>query len=247
MKREPRYATEAALCADFISWARNERTQGRWRRYGGAEGWTTYAETAGWDILLVSPDGLQVGVQAKLRANLKVFAQALPSNWDAWRDDGPDFRAILIPERDEAAEKICAAVGLLLFAPTGSGFEPGLDLRDRESWHYWSPRQRCKLPEFVPDVIAGASGPVQLTTWKVAALRIVATLEVRGYVTRQDFRRHQVDPRRWTGPSGWLIPGATPGQFARGPSLDFDQQHPVVFAEVLAEVRQQLERVEAVA
>ena len=94
----------------------------------------------------------------------------------------------------------------------------------------------------VPDVIAGASGPVQLTKWKVAALRIIARMDLRGFVTRQDFREIQIDPRRWTGPGGWSIPGAVPGQFARGPKLDFDRQHPVVYAAVLAEERKKFEK-----
>jgi hypothetical protein len=240
--KQQRFATEAELCAAFIAWAMGER--GRYTPRAKSP-WTAYAETAGWDLLLVATDGTQIGVQAKLRFNLKVLTQALPDSWRCWHDTGPDFRAILVPDRDDDADRICGALGLVLFAPLREWgdayrFQPDLERPHGGAWHYWSPHQRCKLPAFVPDVIAGASGPVQLTDWKVAALRIVATLELRGHVTRADFRRHGVDPRRWTGPSGWLERGEQPGQFVRGTELDFDRQHPTVYAQVLVEVREQL-------
>lgn len=250
MKKQPRYATEADLCADFIRWVKAEA--GKFYRGVQTPAWTPYAETAGWDILLVAPDGTQIGVQAKLRFNLKVIDQCIPGSWDAWRETGPDYRAVLVPESDGIAENICGALGLVLFQPSRSNyhgfpaeFTPELTMHWGRSWHYWSPRERHDLPEFVPDVGAGHSAPVQLTKWKIAALRITATLECRGYVTRQDFRTHDIDPRRWTGPGGWLVPRSEgiryAGQYVRGPALDFDRQHPTVYAEVLAEVRAKLE------
>lgn len=242
MKKEPRYATEADLCADFIKWV--QTTGGKSDRGQKVPVWTPYAETAGWDILLVAEDGTQIGVQAKLKFNLKVISQTIPSAWDAWHDTGPDYRAILVPENDGYVEDICSALGITAFyARTGyhkekPDFHPLLGVDSwRASWHYWSPRKRCALPEFVPDVIAGASGPVQLTKWKVAALRLIARLELQGFLTSQDFRDLSIDPRRWTGPSGWLVSGPVPGQWLRGPGLDIEKQHPVVYAQVLEEVR----------
>ena len=105
------YSTEAELCADFITWVKSPV-------------WTPYAETAGWDILLVAADGTQIGVQAKLRINLKVIAQSIPDRWSHWHDSGPDFRAVLVPGRDDTAEQICAALGLGLFAPDRGGRWP---------------------------------------------------------------------------------------------------------------------------
>jgi hypothetical protein len=243
MKKKPKYEPEAALCADFIAWAKAEA--GKFYRGVKVPVWTPYAETAGWDILLVAPDGTQIGVQAKLKFNMKVLAQSIPDGWRHWNDTGPDYRAVLVPENDSTHAAICAALGLTMFHSTfRDGFAPGLDMIWGESWHYWSPRKRCELPEFVPDVVAGDSAPVQLTKWKIAALRIVATLECRGYVTRQDFRNYDLDSRRWTGPGGWLVPRSESmqhaGQYVRGPGLDFDQQHPVVYAQVFAEVTAKL-------
>lgn len=247
MKKPIRYATEADLCADFIRWVK--RQSGKIIRGGiKTPNWTPYAETAGWDILLVGDDGTQIGVQAKLKFNLKVLMQSVPDSWDDWRGRDPDYRAVLVPDRDTGYSNLCAALGLMLFTPhydygNGMEFEPSLDMHTHNGgWHYWSPLKRCELPEFVPDVIAGDSAPVQLTKWKIAALRIVATLEVMGHVTRQDFRGYGVDPRRWTGPGGWIKPGAVPGQFVRADCLDFDRQHPTVYAQVLEEVRAKMAR-----
>jgi hypothetical protein len=239
MKKTPLYALECDLCADFLVWVKKESER------AGAPRWTAYAETAGWDILLVAGDGTQIGVQAKLKANLKVLAQSVPESWESWHDRGPDYRAVLVPDSDSSYEAICGALGLMVIRPcrgdSRTSFSPGLGLEHwNGGWHYWSPRQRCEVPEFVPDVTAGASAPVQLTKWKIAALRIVATLEVRGFVTRADFKEHRIDCRRWTGPGGWLVPAGLPGQFMRGPGLDFDRQHPTVYAQVLEGVRKAL-------
>lgn len=245
-KKQPRYETEAALCADFIEWLKVPH------RHNGSDApkWTPYAETAGWDILLVAEDGTQIGVQAKLRFNMKVLQQCLPHTWDEWHDRGPDYRAVLVPEWDSGDARIANALGLALIGHSGNHwhqptFRPGLLQNEcGGGWHYWSPREREKLPEYVPDVPAGASGPIQLTKWKIAALRIVATLEVRGFVTREDFRQHAIDSRRWTGPGGWLVPRSDrmqhAGQYIRGAGLDFDKQHPEVYAQVLADVRKKL-------
>lgn len=250
MKKIPRYGTEAALCADFIAWVKGEA--GKFYRGAEVPVWTPYAETADWDILLAAPDGTQIGVQAKLKANMKVLHQTIPGNWDCCRETGPDYRAVLVPERDSMFSDLCGALGVTVFYPGYSYrgepcFEPKLDMVWGEGWHYWSPRKRHELPEYVPDVVAGDSGPVQLTKWKIAALRIVATLEVRGFVTRQDFRNNGIDPRRWT-VSGWLKPRSDrmqhAGQFVRGDLMDFDRQHPVVYAQVLAEVRAKLTELE---
>ncbi len=244
--KKPRYETEAALCADFLEWLKHGD------RFSRAEDchWTPYAETAGWDILLVASDGTQIGVQAKLKFNMKVLCQSLPDQWAEWHDRGPDYRAVLVPEWDSDHQRVCNALGLALIGHNGNNwrhphFRPGLlESECGGSWHPWNPSKREKLPEYVPDVPAGASGPVQLTKWKIAALRITATLEVRGFVTREDFRTHAIDSRRWTGPDGWLVARSDgmrhAGQYVRGPSLDFDKQHPDVYAQVLAEVTAKL-------
>ncbi|MCY1166653.1 hypothetical protein D9M73_66020 [compost metagenome] len=242
--KAPLFETEAALCAAFLVWVKAE---GGKVKYGSRTPvWTPYAETAGWDILLVAEDGTQIGVQAKQKFNMKVLSQCLPDRWSSWNDRGPDYRAVLVPDLDRSHADICAALGLMLITgKRGYGgdpeFTPGLDMEHCEGWHYWNQARRCDLPEFVPDVPAGASGPVQLTKWKIAALRVAATLQVRGHVTRQDFKEIGIDHRRWVGPGDWIKPGDVPGQYVRGSGLNFDTQHPDVYAQVLAEVSAKLE------
>ena len=199
------FATEADLCAAFI--------------VALPAAWTSYAETAGWDILLVrKPDGFQVGIQAKLRLNAEVFAQALEDHHDVkWR--GPDCRAILVPWAD-------CTLGLGCFSPycgitiirmpsqltagpargvrrrVFGSFEPDLPKHDQDwsterHWFEMAPLERCRLPEYVPDVPAGARAPLQLTEWKIKALKIAVLLEDRGFVTRADFAHLDIDHRRW--------------------------------------------------
>lgn len=232
------FATEAALCAAFIA--------------ALPEGWTAYAETEGWDILLVRADGFQVGVQAKLRLNAEVFSQALRhEDWSGGAGTGPDCRAILVPRCD-------CQLGLGTFSPwvavtilhmesadsrghARPRFDPQLPIEGRtwptREWYELAPARRHKLPAYVPDVAAGASSPVQLTDWKIKALRIAVLLEEQGQVTREDFRYVGVDIRRWIAPlHGWLeVRGAA---FVKGPGWPgFDQQHPVVYQQIKAETK----------
>lgn len=229
---KPQFATEAEMCAAFIAWL------------GRFPEWTAFNECCGWDILLVSADGTQIGVQAKLRLNLKVLAQAVEGRYN-WHKIGPDFRAILVPGGHGNSD-LCAALGLGVFeAELSHGrpveFRPTLDRRGYEPWHFTNPTERHVLPRFVPDVPAGASGPVTLSVWKIAALEIIATLEVRGFVTRDDFRRAGIDHRRWT--EQWLqpVPGEM-GQWRLRADFphNFPAQHPVVYPQVLAEMRARL-------
>lgn len=229
MKKPGRFGTETELCAAFAAWAREQ-------------GWVPYAETAGWDLILVRGDGTQIGVQAKLRLNLKVLEQAVPDRWDADRVEGPDYRALLVPEAGYVG--LVSAFGLIQFRPDSrDGFTPGLGTSS--AWylaHYWNPERRVRLPEFVPDVAAGASAPLQLTDWKIRALRVCAVLELRGQVTRADFKRYGVDHRRWTAPGSWLqaVPG-TPGAWSWRPGADsLTAGHPEVYPRVREIVRAEL-------
>lgn len=236
MKREPLFKTEADLCDAFMEWAKKA-------------GWTPYPETCGWDILLVSPEGFQCGVEAKLRLNLKVISQAMPDVWQTYDRRGPDHRAVLVPEADHAVCELLSFCGVEVFTVGSMHRRGGADfIRYLTRARYltredmlgdmfdWNPAERHKLPGVVPDVRAGVPGPVKLTAWKLGALRIMAMLEVHGSVTREDFRKVGIDPRRWCAGDGWLVPVAgRRGHWARGRVPDFDQQHPDVYAKFLAE------------
>lgn len=233
-KREPAFSTESALCAAFIAWAQ-------------PQGWTAYAETAGWDILLVAADGTQIGVQAKLKFNLDVLSQAVSG--DEWNSStGPDFRAVLTP--GAGRRDLCDALGITSIHHQDRSYDsrprhdfypslPGSHGHNMSTWHYANPVRRCNLPDYVPDVPAGASGPVQLTEWKINALRIVAVGELRGYVTRADFKRIGIDHRRWA-ESDWMRPADVPGRFTITDTGGWAQQHPGVYPQVRADVEKEI-------
>lgn len=238
MKREPPpFATEAEMCAYFIA-------------HIGPQ-WTAYPETEEWDILLVrKADGFQIGIQAKLRLNADVLKQAA-EDWHSWQreeEPGPDCRAVLVP--NTAAGNLLWIAGrlgltvicvrILATNVRGYEFQPQLpseahDYGWNQEWHEQLPTRRHPLPEYVPDVAAGASGPLKLTKWKIAAIKIAVTLEHRGFVTRQDFTALGIDYRRWL-PSaqGWLE--KSDNGFVAGAAMpDFRKQHPRVYEEVAAD------------
>lgn len=101
------------------------------------------------------------------------------------------------------------------------------------AWHDWNPAERCELPEIVPEVRAGVPAPVRLTPWKIGALKVLADIEVYGFVTAKSVRAHGVDPRRFCASDGWLR-SLGDGKWGRGTVPKFDQQHPQAFAEILA-------------
>jgi hypothetical protein len=230
------FATEADLCAAFLAAI-------------GAD-WTAYAETAGWDVLLSrKSDGFQIGIEAKLRLNANVISQAI-EEYGAWSAEnaGPDCRAVLVPAGDAGGfSRIAAYIGLTIIRVTpqqstrryGYRFDPALPVHGQDyacqHWHEWVPAKRHKLPEYVPDVAAGASAPLQLTTWKIAALKIVATIEQRGYVTRADFKHFGIDHRRWlAAETKWLQ--NVGGRYVAGDRIpNFKAQHPKVYEQIVGD------------
>jgi hypothetical protein len=122
-------------------------------------------------------------------------------------------------------------------------FSPELPSR-RDYWGtHWvdhCPVKRCKLPDYVPDVVAGASAPSQLSEWKIKAIKICIILERRGWVATADFKHVSIDRKRWLD-WRWLAPrvvdGVTlRGHYVTGPAaLDLRAAHPVNFAQIEAD------------
>lgn len=247
-----KFPTEAALCDLFIE---DMRAMG---------GWTIYPETAGFDILLVrEATGHQLGVEAKLSLNAKVADQILPSEHAGYDEgrEGPDFRAVIVPYIGEASEgiaKMLRILGVQVWAPDAwrpssdfmhfrlSRYRDG-DARECDStggelmpwdvaWHDWNPARRCALPEIVPCVRAGVPAPTRLTPWKIGTLKVIADLEVFGFVTAKSVRDHSIDARRFCASDGWLTSLGS-GKWARGTLPRFEDQHPEAYAEVLAAAR----------
>jgi hypothetical protein len=236
-KKVKLFQTEADLCHAFIGAV-------------DPEIWTAYAETHGWDILLVrAEDGFQIGIQAKLRLTTEVFAQAIEEFIPlvSRPEKGPDCRAVLVPANEIAAHlgALAAHLGVTVIRMAGPAlpkswrrFSPDLPLLGREwaaqrEWFELAPEKRHDLPAYVPDVAAGVASPVQLTRWKIGALKIAILLAERGFVTRRDFRLIEIDVRRWL-TYGWLI--VQGDRLIRGPACpDFAAQHPKVYAQIAAD------------
>ncbi len=224
-----KFAKETDLCAAFISSA--------------APAWTMYPECGGFDILAVHRYGHQVGIEAKLKLNVEVVTQALPRWLRSDTERGPDYRAILVPSGGAVSglETICEALGITILRMDRGGFGRSVDrftpclpeapYSNNNGWAEWCPLERCRLPEYVPDVRAGASAPTKLTRWKIQAMRLAVLLEERP-LTRADFKAANIDPRRWTG--HWLR--ATPDGYVKTEHFpNFAAAHPRNYAEIRAD------------
>ena len=242
--KEKAFSKETVLCAAFIEAVNRIDLD---RRISASK-WVCYAETCGWDILLARrSDGFQIGVEAKLSLNAKVLMQAAEGPWVDRQ--GPDCRAVLVPVDCNAAlaglAAYCAITVIRMRRVGGewSGhqpFSPQLPHAERrsygnEDWHELMPSRRHALPDYVPDVAAGAPCPVQLTTWKIGALKLAILLENSGFLLRADFKRHGIDIRRWIA-SGWITAGDA--GFRAGVMPDFRMQHPRVWEKIAADKKQ---------
>lgn len=230
--RGPVYASEAELCAAFAA----EMTR---------QGWAVYAETSGWDILLVG-HGLQVGVEAKLRPSMGVLAQVAARMSSEYRKSGPAHAVVLVPGAPADFVNVARALGARVVWPTteedwrtgeSSVLWPVLQhsLEHAQALHFEEP---AWVPDVMPDVPAGASAPVRLTAWKLRALRLVARLEIRGWVTVHDFRDIGLHSSRWY--NHWLLPDGNgkPQRWVRRPGVTLaDGQHPAAFVTVLERER----------
>lgn len=253
MAKERAFASEADLVAAFCStldpskWATNPAHAPQWTAH--APQWTVYHETAGWDLLLAHPNGVQVGIEAKLSLNAKVLEQALPGRWaDAC---GPDYRAVLVPwdglqNHLEILAKHLGIVVLTVRSYKGwnrtvqHSVRPLLpDERSNRSlgdWPNWCPAKRCALPDYVPDVSGGKAAPVALTPWKIKAIKLLILLERRGFVTRKDMAALQISPSRWTDHwHGFLTAGGNGGYVRCDRTPDLKAQHPTNWDQIEAD------------
>lgn len=224
------------------------------------EAWTIYNETAGFDMVLVHSTGAQIGVEAKLKLNAKVLSQVCDFYGDIGRA-GPDFRAVLVGGKPNVdLMNIARLLGVTVIfmgrdRETSSSYgvnrrprqkvwskpklpdvEPMKDNRwaGRPYWNDLAPIERLKLPEYVPDVIAGDSAPVTLGHWKIKAIKVCVYLEKREFITRAEFKALRIDPSRWMN-GIWLKKGEMRGQWVPGPSFPaatYKRLHPKVYDEI---------------
>lgn len=252
MTDEPKWEKEADLCRDFTEWATKK-------------GWVVYAECGGWDLLLVRPeDGFQIGVEAKLSLNAKVLCQVLESDDEYTGGPDCHAVLVPRIATVNGLSMISRRLNIVVIEGvwetererwnTARGdfdktykasFRPDLpDRKNYRSYEYgrydgcWPercPDQRLTLPDYVPDVTGGHSAPVQLTDWKIRAIKIMIVIEKLGAVTRADFKALKIDYKRWTqfwlksdGSGGWI-----PDERYSMP--DFKAQHPVNYEQIKAD------------
>lgn len=245
MAKEKLFPTEADLVAKFCWLIHPDRWE---RNPARAPRWTAYHETAGWDLLLAHETGAQIGIEAKLSLNPKVLEQALPSRWAD--DEGPDFRAVLVPYDglQNHMHRLCHHLGIVVIgvgASTGWNgkqsfdFHPGLpdlkSLYDLKDWPNWLPSKRCKLPDYVPDVTGGHAAPVALTDWKIRAIKLIILLDRRGYVTRRDMKALGISPSRWTDHYHGFLAAGPEGYVRNNRTPDLKAQHPTNWAQIEAD------------
>ena len=235
MAKHQSFETEAEMIAEFL---RNlDRMEGK--------NWTVYPETGDWDLLLVHKSGYQVGLEAKLVLNAKVIDQALADQHSVWRMQGPDYRGVLIPAGGKQLHlgRICKAIGLGVCTVRqpeagrfyGSGLPSEVTSND---WPNWCPAEPVPLPDYIPDVEAGRSSPVKLTEWKIKAIRLMIVLERRGYVTRDDMKKIQISPSRWTDCYHGFLARGENGYVRSETTPDLMAQHPVNYAQIEADFDQ---------
>ena len=214
--------SEVELCAAFIAWTQANSD------------WVAYSETGGFDMLLVASDGRSSASKPNFPA---------PPNWSIRRCPKTAFRALPVPI--SAASCCRSARAEIPGAAAVAGPAGLLRLAARR-------RVSRRVIDRSNGLVALGSGAADRAATFLARRRrgaavadpadeiqncrpkLIALIEVRGYVVSQDFRDLGIDSRRWTNPKNGLLQFDSQGRYQRGEKLIFDKQHPRVFAEIVA-------------
>lgn len=248
------FPKESDLCTAFIS-----QLPTGWVAYPETEGFDIV-------LLHTSGAQIGVEAKLKLNTTVVLQAMPPRfSSWRS--DVGPDFRAILVPwgRSNPELESIAKRLGLTVIRMKSkelyqriknnrsvwshhkdSKYDPELPFGKRrnhyyddgsEDWYDCCPWKRLTLPDYVPDVVAGRPAPVQLSQWKIKAIKILIILERRGYVTRNDFKELKIDPGRWMEARwGWLDKTEIRGRFCRGiRTPDYRKVHALNYQQIEAD------------
>jgi hypothetical protein len=170
-----KYELERDMCSELTIEAKNN-------------GWVVYPEQSNWDLLLVR-NGIQVGIQAKLRPTIKLLSQSLvPEEYP-----GPHYRAVAVgnthwKERDDFA-KISIALRLIYIDmavhPSCWFYKAINNGGEKISWRYYRhfPSEILWTPPFVPKLEAGIPAPQTTSPWKIAAVKLEFIAKEKGWVS----------------------------------------------------------------
>lgn len=247
---------EQALCYDFIDEAQ-------------LLGWKVYPEypDSTFDLFLVAEEGCttvgvkpgtQIGVQAKMSANLDLLRQMLAAS--RRKKYGPDYIVALVPgaPRTDGERTVAEAITQL-----GMGFFYVYNWFEGHHTNHWKKRENLyskqhlgshkKFPEKVPQKFLesiplpevdtwtepGVASPTPVTAFQMRAIKFVLELEQRGAVDYTVFAEHRMHVQTWL-TLGWVVQDRKEGRrflYKLNPATDKsrpDLKHP--------EVKMQLEK-----
>ncbi len=213
----------------------------RFRAVAARGGLVVYPECSGWDMVAVRLDEAdsQLGIEAKLKPNLEVLAQACRNR--NTRGPNPRYRAVLVPLTPPEPFRVLArelGIAVISMEALGADF-----MRSRGDVEVENLRAICAqmkphattrplwVPPYVPDLPAGVPSPRTVGPWRVNAARLCARLRAGETLTRADFTAHGINIARWLEKSrygAWLerVPGTKPARYMsrnpdRLPDMDF--------------------------
>lgn len=243
------FPKEVDLCEAFI-----ETLPKGWTNYNETGGYDI--------LLVHDETGFQIGIEAKLRLNAKVVCQALSGLLSSYNHQAPDCRAVLVPSGvNHDLKVVCDHLNLTVITVnkrSWSGSVYGCNNSKSWSsqpllptpiakkhlkwdaylyeytrdWYDFGPTERLTLPEYVPDVAAGASAPMTLSTWKIKAMRVSIWVECNTTITRAHFKALDVSPSMWMN-GYWLKKGDTRGEWIKADHFpDYRAQHPSIYEQI---------------
>lgn len=208
--------SEVQLCEQFISVLINSS-------------FVVYPEVGDWDIVAVALDGSQLGVQAKMKPNIKVLYQAIRRPYN-----GPRYRSVLVPKASREFRHVARSLGLYVFTSRMNLTMPGYtNLITLGGLKVWEGRPLW-LPPVPSTEKAGTSSPRQLTRWRVQAIKLCLRLKEQGYITSKDFKEFGISKHTWV-VNKWIRPYGKKGRLKCYVQANEGKFLPIVGFETIAD------------
>ncbi len=196
------YKLESELCETLI-------------KYAKSHGWKVYPETSGWDILLVKD--IQIGIQAKLKDNIKVLSQTVDYVNPKFKAKypSPHIKAVLVPRASQDFKRVAFALGIFIIEGVNVEYldfkfqwtkqiKTNFNNYSRDAHYFTEPAKLCWVPEIEPNMIAGTKSPKLITPWKIQAVKMCLLLNNKGFLTSEDFKKENMSMTIWQ-QNNWII------------------------------------------